>query len=124
METNNVTMFDEVAGWDEATGSAAPMQLRENVLREEVKEFLDAIDEDDIVEIADGACDVVWTVLLYCKGRGIPFDRIWHEVVVTNFNKIGPNGEVIRRESDGKILKPEGWQPPDVHGILKEAGLI
>ena len=32
-------------------------------------------------------------------------------------SKVGPDGEVIRRE-DGKILKPDNWTPPDVSSAL------
>jgi predicted HAD superfamily Cof-like phosphohydrolase len=41
-------------------------------------------------------------------------------VLRTNLAKIDPDtGKVIKRD-DGKVLKPEGWQPPQLAGYLKE----
>lgn len=60
---------------------------------------------------------------LCCGGRGlefgIPLDRVWAEVHRSNMAKVDPTtGKVIKR-ADGKVLKPEGWTPPDVAGVLK-----
>ena len=41
----------------------------------------------------------------------------FREVHRSNMAKVGPGGKVLRRE-DGKILKPEGWTPPDLKGVL------
>ena len=63
--------------------------------------------------------DVVWTALAVAHGFGIPFDAVWKEVARSNFAKIGPNGEMHRRD-DGKIIKPPGWEPPDLAAALSE----
>jgi predicted HAD superfamily Cof-like phosphohydrolase len=47
--------------------------------------------------------------------------EVFAEVHRANMAKVDPDGQVLRRE-DGKILKPEGWQPPDVAGVLRKAG--
>lgn len=36
--------------------------------------------------------------------------------------KVGPDGQ-LRRRSDGKVLKPDGWRPPDVRRVLREHGM-
>jgi predicted HAD superfamily Cof-like phosphohydrolase len=113
-------MFEQVSAWDDATGGDAPLSLRFDVMEEEWLELLKAIDDNDLVEIADACADLVWTVLLYAKGHDIPFDGVWAEVLRSNNAKIGPDGHVLRR-ADGKILKPEGWTAPDIAGVLASA---
>ncbi|MBF6358173.1 hypothetical protein IU449_27120 [Nocardia higoensis] len=46
----------------------------------------------------------------------IPLDRVWGEVQRSNLAKL-VDGKALRRE-DGKIVKPEGWQPPNIGAIL------
>jgi predicted HAD superfamily Cof-like phosphohydrolase len=36
--------------------------------------------------------------------------------------KVGEDGKVKRRE-DGKILKPDGWRPPDIWAVLNNQHL-
>jgi predicted HAD superfamily Cof-like phosphohydrolase len=49
----------------------------------------------------------------------LPQQKIWNEVSRSNLSKISPNGKVIKRE-DGKVLKPEGWSPPNIKEILEK----
>lgn len=63
--------------------------------------------------IADGLVDLIYVCVGTALEFGIPLDRAWNEVQRANMAKVGPDGKVLRRE-DGKILKPEGWQPPDI----------
>jgi predicted HAD superfamily Cof-like phosphohydrolase len=54
---------------------------------------------------------------------GIPLEKVWTEVHKSNMAKADPlKGGVIYRE-DGKVLKPEGWQKPDIAGVLHEHSL-
>lgn len=46
----------------------------------------------------------------------IPGNVAFNRVHENNMTKVGPNGEVVRRE-DGKILKPEGYQPVCMKGL-------
>jgi predicted HAD superfamily Cof-like phosphohydrolase len=56
---------------------------------------------------------MMWVIIGYMKSRGWDCEGAWDEGAKSNLSKIDPiTGKVIRRE-DGKILKPEGWQPPD-----------
>jgi predicted HAD superfamily Cof-like phosphohydrolase len=48
---------------------------------------------------------------------GIPFRAVFKEVHRSNMAKLDKNGTVLRRE-DGKVIKPEGWTPPDIAGVL------
>lgn len=79
----------------------------------------------DPVQVADGCIDSIVVhlgALLHLFGEACTRD-LWLEVQRSNLAKIGPNGEVIRRE-DGKVLKGPDWTPPDVEGILRKHGII
>ena len=71
----------------------------------------------DVPEIADAIGDCIYVLVGMALEYGIPLDHVWQEIQDSNMKKF-PGGRVLRRESDGKVLKPEGWQPPDIEGAL------
>jgi len=90
-------------------------KLRTSLISEEVNETLKAIEEDDLVEIADGIVDSIVVLLGTAVTYGIDVRPIWDEVHKTNMaKKDGPVRE------DGKKLKPEGWVAPNIKKILDE----
>ena len=89
--------------------------LRQCLIREEVEETIKAIEENDLVEIADGIADSIVVLLGTAIAYGIDIRPIWDEVHKTNMAKVG--GEV---RPDGKQLKPEGWVAPDIQNLLDE----
>lgn len=91
--------------------------LRRKLIREEVNELLDGLDDQDLVKIADGAADSIVVILGTCVSYGIDLRPIWNEVHKTNMAKQGG-----RKRADGKSLKPKGWKPPDVEGLLQQQG--
>jgi predicted HAD superfamily Cof-like phosphohydrolase len=92
--------------------------LRHNLLQEEWGEFIEANERNDVVGVADALADMIYVAVGTALEYGIPLDKVWAEVQRTNMAKVDPaTGKVSRRE-DGKILKPEGWTPPDVKGAL------
>jgi predicted HAD superfamily Cof-like phosphohydrolase len=91
---------------------------RHNLLQEEWGEFIEANERNDVVGVADALADMIYVAVGTALEYGIPLDKVWAEVQRTNMAKVDPaTGKVSRRE-DGKILKPEGWTPPDVKGAL------
>lgn len=94
------------------------MDFRAKLIREEMQETLDAFDELDLVEIADGICDSIYVLLGAALELGIKISPVWNEVQRTNMAKDGG----ATRE-DGKILKPEGWLPPRVEEELLAQGM-
>lgn len=101
--------------------TAKAQVLCRNLIEGEVnKELLPALAEGDLVEIADGIADSIYVLVYTAHCYGIPINEVWAEVQHTNMAKF-PGGKVLRRESDGKIMKPEGWEPPDIKAILEEA---
>lgn len=102
------------------------LDLRCRLLREEHDEvhlastglFAACTDDEQraaMVKVADGLADLIYVCIGTALTLGIPLDRVWKEVHRSNMAKV--QGGVRRRE-DGKILKPEGWTPPDVEGCL------
>ena len=89
-------------------------KLRFKLVKEEMEEVLEAIHMDDLVGIADGICDSIVVLLGTAVTYGINIRPIWDEVNRTNMLKKG--GEL---REDGKRLKPEGWQSPDIADILE-----
>lgn len=100
--------------------SIAVRSLRMRLLNEEHQEYIDAESHDDLTEVADALADQVVIIYGTALAYGIPLDDVLDEVMRSNLSKI-VDGEVIRRD-DGKVLKPEGWTPPDIAGVLEAAG--
>lgn len=71
----------------------------------------------NIIELADGLCDLDYVVEGTRLEFGINGEEILIEVHRTNMLK---TTGLVRE--DGKRLKPEGWKPPDIAGILIKQG--
>jgi predicted HAD superfamily Cof-like phosphohydrolase len=69
--------------------------------------------DENLAEVIDGLCDIVYVALGAAATFGVDLDVFFREVQRSNMAKVG--GE---RREDGKRLKPEGWTPPDIEGIL------
>lgn len=93
-------------------------RLRDRLLREEFNEFAAANTFGDVVEVADALADIIYVCVGTALEYGIPLDKVWDEVQRTNMAKVDPATGKVRRRDDGKILKPEGWMPPDIAGAL------
>jgi predicted HAD superfamily Cof-like phosphohydrolase len=91
-----------------------------NLIVEEYKEFVDAVVEDEEVEKLDACMDMIWVILGFCHMKGYDISGAWDEVVKTNMAKVDPVTGKVRRREDGKILKPEGWKPPDMKKFIKK----
>ena len=96
------------------------IRLRLDLLREEFGEYRRAIATDDLPELADALADMVYIIYGTARVHGIDLDDVLAEVQRSNMAKV-VDGKVIRRD-DGKILKPEGWTPPDIRGVLADQG--
>lgn len=89
------------------------------LIHEEYEEFREALVEDDDVEQLDACFDMMWVIIGYMKSRGWDCESAWDEGAKSNLIKIdNRTGMVIRRE-DGKIMKPEGWKPPNFAKFVK-----
>lgn len=93
---------------------AEERRLRMNLVAEEFFEYLKAEVTDDLIEIADGLADLIYVACGTALAYGIPLTEIFEEVHRTNMLKEGGG-----TRADGKILKPEGWEPPQIEEILQ-----
>lgn len=87
------------------------------LVTEEYGELLAAYKDQDTVGIADGIGDLVWVALALANAAGINMQPVWDEITASNMSKT-VDGKVIRREGDGKILKPDTYFPPNVARAL------
>ena len=94
--------------------------LRFSLLREEFEEYVTALALEDVVEVADALADMVYIIYGTARSYGIPLDAVLAEVHRTNMAKL-VNGKVLRR-ADGKVIKPEGWTPPNIAAVLAPYG--
>lgn len=113
---NDVVTFIEACDQEKNTINAL---LYKTLIEEEFKEFVDAIEQNDEVEQLDACMDMIWVILGFCYMKKFNVDGAWSEVSRSNLDKISENGKVIKRE-DGKILKPEGWRPPNLTSFVQQ----
>jgi predicted HAD superfamily Cof-like phosphohydrolase len=94
--------------------------LYKSLIEEEFKEYMDAYCNNDEVEMLDGCMDMIWVILGFCHMKGYDITGAWDEVVKTNMSKVDRVTGKVKRREDGKILKPEGWKPPDMSKFVKK----
>lgn len=87
------------------------------LIAEEKDELFDAIFNEDLQQIAKESIDLIYVITELINMLGIDGKLIWDEVQKSNMAKF-PKGEVTKRK-DGKILKPEGWEKPDIASCFK-----
>lgn len=97
----------------ETTPALRRAELRASLIEEEAKETVEAIREGDLVGAIDGLCDLLCVVYGAAAEFGVDLGPFWREIHRTNMEKVGGP-----KREDGKVLKPAGWQPPDIVGIL------
>lgn len=107
----SVRTFMSSCGQGRSDGSEV-FDLRLALLEEEYTEFLEALNWGDDVFIAKEACDLVYVVVGTLIARGIPFNEVFAALQSSNMSKVGPDGQVTKRE-DGKILKGDNFQPAE-----------
>lgn len=76
----------------------------------------------DLVEAADAMADLDYVIEGTRIAYGIDGVPVAKEVHRSNMQKRWPDGTVHRNEH-GKVIKPEGWTPPDIAGCLREQGM-
>jgi len=92
-------------------------ELRYNLIDEELKELRQALDERNLVEVADALTDLLYVVYGAGHSFGINLDKCFEEVHNSNMSKLGEDGRPIYRE-DGKVLKGPNYWSPNLKKIL------
>ncbi len=101
---------------DEAT-----MNLRFSLMDEENKEYLDAMKNKDLIEVADALGDMLYILCgtIITHGMQDVIDKVFEEIQRSNMSKLGSDGKPIYRE-DGKVLKGPNYFKPDISKVLKQ----
>jgi predicted HAD superfamily Cof-like phosphohydrolase len=95
-------------------------QLYLRLIREEAGELMDAVATNNRPEIFDALLDLIVVTFGAGRSSGFPMAAGWEEVIRSNMAKIDPETGMVRKRSDGKILKPAGWKPPKLDEVLKD----
>ena len=69
-------------------------------------------------ELCAEGCDLINVIVGLLLSQGLPVSAMADAIHRANLDKLA--GGVLRRE-DGKVLKPEGWQPADKLAVIREA---
>ncbi len=94
--------------------------LRFNLMDEENKEYLEAAQNNDMVEVADALGDMLYILCGTILEHGMQYkiEEVFEEIQRSNMSKLGADGKPIYRE-DGKVLKGPNYFKPDIKGILE-----
>lgn len=94
--------------------SEANYNMYLGLIEEEFDELQDAVEANDRVEQLDALVDILVVTMGAIRAGGFDAEGAWKEVMGTNFAKIDPTTGKVRKREDGKVLKPEGWAPPNL----------
>lgn len=99
-------------------GEAVNM-LRYNLMKEENEEYLEAVQNNDLVEIADALGDMLYILCGTIIEHGLQhkIEEVFDEIQRSNMSKLGADGKPIYRE-DGKVMKGPNYFKPDFEKIL------
>jgi predicted HAD superfamily Cof-like phosphohydrolase len=94
--------------------------LRYNLMKEENEEYLEACENNDLVEIADALGDQLYILCGTILKHGLQhkIEEVFEEIQKSNMSKLDAEGNPIFRE-DGKILKGENYFKPNIKSILE-----
>ena len=95
-------------------------RLRFNLMKEENEEYLEAVQNNDVVEIADALGDMLYILCGTIIEHGLQhkIEAVFDEIQRSNMSKLGEDGKPIYRE-DGKVMKGPNYFKPNFEEILK-----
>ena len=88
-------------------------KLRIYLIKEELDELKEAMDNNDLLEVADALTDILYVTYGAGHAFGIDLDKCFDEVQNSNMSKLSENGEPIYNES-GKVMKGPNYFKPDL----------
>ncbi len=88
-------------------------KLRIDLIKEELQELTDAMNNKDLLEVADALTDILYVTYGAGHAFGINLDKCFDEVQNSNMSKLGENGEPIYNEF-GKVMKGPNYFKPDL----------
>ena len=115
----DVQVFMSAAGQTTTENNPSQAELYMNLIREEYAELIIAKNDSNDTEIIDACFDMMWVIVGYMLSRGWDCERIWDEGALSNLKKIDTTTRKVLKREDGKVMKPEGWKPPDFSKFVK-----
>lgn len=101
--------------------SPQKLKLRFDLMDEENKEYLEAAENNDLVEVADALGDMLYILCGTILEHGMQYkiEDVFNEIQRSNMSKLGADGKPIYRE-DGKVMKGPNYFKPNIASILDE----
>ena len=113
----SVKKFMETFGQEVQSKAKFPsdkiVELRYKLIQEELDEFLEAVKNKDIKEVADSLTDILYVTYGAGHAFGINLDNCFEEVQRSNMSKLDENGKPIYNK-DGKVMKGPNYFAPDL----------
>ena len=114
---NKVKTFMEIFGQEVKTKPSFSTEkinsLRYDLIKEELEELKEAIENKDLLEVADALTDILYVTYGAGHAFGIDLDKCFEEVQNSNMSKLGEDGKPIYNES-GKVMKGPKYFKPDL----------
>ena len=95
------------------------VKLRYELIKEELEELKQAINDKDIKEVADALTDILYVTYGAGTAFGIDLDKCFDEVHQSNMSKLGSDGKPIYNDI-GKVMKGPNYFKPDLNKFLKK----
>ena len=92
--------------------------LRYELIKEELDEFKVALENNNLLEVADALTDILYVTYGAGHAFGIDLDKCFDEVQNSNMSKLDKNGKPIYNDM-GKVMKGENYFRPDLSKFLK-----
>ena len=93
-------------------------KLRIDLIKEELEELTEAMNNKDLLEVADALTDILYVTYGAGHAFGIDLDKCFDEVQKSNMSKLGNDGKPIYNEA-GKVMKGPRYFKPDLRKFLK-----
>ena len=93
------------------------VQLRIDLIQEELNELKEAINNNNIIEVADALTDILYVTYGAGHSFGVDLDSCFNEVQNSNMSKLGDDGKPIYNES-GKVMKGPNYFKPNIKKII------
>lgn len=96
-------------------------RLRFKLMQEENEEYLEACEDNDLVEVADALGDMLYILCGTILEHGMQhkIEEVFNEIHNSNMSKLGKDGKPIYRE-DGKVMKGPNYFKPNIEAILNK----
>jgi predicted HAD superfamily Cof-like phosphohydrolase len=91
--------------------------LRYDLIKEELDELKEAMDNNDIKEVADALTDILYVTYGAGHAFGINLDKCFEEVQNSNMSKLGSDGKPIYNDK-GKVMKGPNYFKPDLNKFI------